>query len=128
METGLHYAPGRMKMKHLLLLMIASVASLLSGCVNISSNITLENPSVKPLLEGSQCTYVILGLFGAGTNSIEGAMRSTDPPIHTLRVARLNAWAYFPLPFSAVCIEVEGEPAPGAKKSVAPEQVNPMNQ
>ncbi len=108
--------------------LLAVFLLVLAGCIDITTNITPENPSVKPMVEGRRCSYVILGLFGAGTNSIEDAMMSAEPPIQKVRVARINAWAYFPLPFSAVCLEVVGEPAPGAKPYVAPDQVNPMNQ
>lgn len=108
--------------------LLSLVLLLLGGCINITTHLTPENASVKPLAEGSQCTYIILGLFGAGTNTIEGAMASADPPIQKVRVARLNVWHYFPLPFAATCLEVVGEPAPGAKPYVAPEPINPMNQ
>lgn len=106
--------------------LLALLLLLLGGCLNITTHITPENASVQPLVEGSQCTYIILGLFGMGTNTLEGAMMAADPPIQKVRVARLNAWGYFPLPFSAVCLEVVGEPAPGAKKR--PEEPNRMNQ
>jgi hypothetical protein len=108
--------------------LLAALFLVLAGCIDITTNITPENASVKPMVEGRRCSYVILGLFGAGTNSIEDAMMSAEPPIQKVRVVRLNAWAYFPLPFSAICLEVVGEPAAGAQKSVAPEPVNPMNQ
>lgn len=35
------------------------IALLLGGCINISSRMTPENQAVKPLTEGSDCSYII---------------------------------------------------------------------
>ena len=56
------------------------VALLLGGCINISSRITRENQAVKPMTEGSDCSYAIMN-FGYGTNTVEQAMANAIPPV-----------------------------------------------
>ncbi len=102
-------------MRTLFPLTIGLTALLLTGCVNITQHITPENPTVKPISDGSDCSYIIFG-FGYGTNTIEAAMANANPPIKTLRVARVNIWYFFPLPVEGLCIEAVGEPAPGVKR------------
>jgi len=51
---------------------------LLSGCMQIRTELQLKNADVKPLLEGRDCLPIIGGL-GFGTNTVEEAMRHGVP-------------------------------------------------
>ncbi len=90
-----------------------AVALLLSGCINISSRITPENETVKPLTEGSDCSYIIFG-FGFGMNTVEQAMANASPPIHKLRSVSLETFQF--LFFGYQCVSTVGESAPLATK------------
>lgn len=82
---------------------------LLSGCINISNQISPDNPTVKPLTEGSDCSYVLFG-FGYGTNTVEVAMRNAQPPVSRVRSITLD---YFTLlMFGSQCVTVVGESSP----------------
>lgn len=93
-----------------------AVSLLLGGCINISSRITPENLSVKPMTEGSDCSYIIFG-FGFGTNTVEQAMANASPPVNTIRSVTLDAFAFWF--FGSQCITVVGESAPGMTKPKA---------
>lgn len=95
---------------------LLSLMLLLAGCMDVTNHLTLENASVKPISEGQDCTYNILGLVAVGTNRVETAMSNANPPIQTIRTIKTNAWHVFPLPFAMYCLEVVGEPAPGVKR------------
>jgi len=52
---------------------IQRLASGLTGCINIDTNLQPTDPSIKPTVRGEDCTAIILGL-GFGTNTVEQAM------------------------------------------------------
>lgn len=101
--------------------LLALIALLtLTGCINITTQTQPSNPTVKPILEGSDCVPIIFGL-GAGTASIEKAMMNgtSQPfaaftnakpvvtPIRTVhRVQSTEAMFLF---FGERCVEVTGE-------------------
>jgi hypothetical protein len=89
------------------------VALLLGGCINISSRITRENQAVKPMTEGSDCSYAIMN-FGYGTNTVEQAMANAIPPVQKVRSVSTDL--FFFIFFSSHCVTVVGEPAPGVTK------------
>ena len=99
-----------------------AVSLLLGGCVNISSQITPENQAVKPMTEGSDCSYIIFG-FGFGTNTVEQAMANASPPVQHIRSVTLDTFAFWF--FGSQCITVVGEAVPGATK---PKTYDPTEQ
>ncbi|MCS6297195.1 MAG: hypothetical protein H8K09_13245 [Nitrospira sp.] len=100
---------------HTLSGLVLLIAMLVSGCVNITNKLTPENPTVKPMTEGSTCSFMVMG-FGFGTNTVEQAMANASPPIQKIRSISLD-WFYLLL-FGTQCITVDGEPAPGVTKPV----------
>jgi len=100
----------------------SAISLLLGGCINISSRITPENQGVKPMTEGSDCSYAVFG-FGYGTNTVEQAMANASPPVHTLRSITLDSFAFWF--FGSQCITVVGEAVPGATK---PKTYDPTEQ
>ncbi len=79
---------------------------LLAGCINISNQITPNDLAVKPMTEGSDCSYVLFG-FGFGTNTVEGAMRNAQPPVVRIRSITLDTFTL--LMFGSQCVTVIGE-------------------
>lgn len=100
-------------MRGLILCACGMVALLLGGCVNISNRITPENVAVKPMVEGSDCSYAIMN-FGYGTNTVEQAMANASPPIQKIRSVSTDL--FFFVFFSSHCVTVVGEAAPGVTK------------
>lgn len=92
---------------------LCAVGLLLGGCVNISSRITSENQAVKPMTEGSDCSYAVMG-FGYGSNTVEQAMANASPSIQKVR--SISTDLFFFIFFSSHCVTVVGEGAPGATK------------
>lgn len=82
---------------------------LMAGCINISNQITPTNPAVKPMTEGSDCSYVLFG-FGYGDNTVEAAMRNAQPPVTSIRSITLDHFALFM--FGSQCLTVVGESSP----------------
>ena len=99
--------------RQLLGITCGAVSLLLGGCVNISSRITAENQAVKPMTEGSDCSYAVMG-FGYGTNTVEQAMANASPSIQKVR--SISTDLFFFIFFSSHCVTVVGEGAPGATK------------
>lgn len=96
------------------------ITLLIAGCVNISNKLTPDNLEVKPLAEGSDCSYAVMGL-GFGTNTVERAMVNASPVvIQKIRSVTFD-WIYI-LFVGAQCITVNGEPFTGAMK---PKAYNP---
>lgn len=85
------------------------ICLLLSGCINISNQISPDDPTVKPLTEGSDCSYILFGL-GYGTNTVETAMRNAQPPVTRIRSITLDHFAL--LMFGSQCVTVVGESRP----------------
>lgn len=90
-----------------------AVSLLLGGCVNISSRITPENQAVKPMTEGSDCSYAVMG-FGYGTNTVEQAMANASPTIQKVRSVSTDL--FFFIFFSSHCVTVVCEGAPGVTR------------
>jgi hypothetical protein len=103
------------------LLLLGIVAIFLSGCMNLTLHTSQTNPSVKPVLAGSDCIPIILG-FGFGTATVdeavkEGSMeedrkknRSHPYPIHAIHSTALTTVHF--LGIGQQCVEVTGEPKP----------------
>ena len=51
---------------------------LLSGCINITTELQPSNADVKGVLMGEDCTPIVLGM-GLGANTIEGAQKDGRP-------------------------------------------------
>ena len=49
-----------------------------SGCINITTELQPSNADVKAVLLGEDCTPIVLGL-GLGTNRIEDALKDGRP-------------------------------------------------
>ena len=97
---------------------------LLSGCINITTELQPSNPDVKGVLMGEDCTPIVLGM-GLGTNTIEGAQKDGRPmgdvgefrsriklndrtPIKQIRTLQITN--FYILLVGSSCIQVVGEP------------------
>lgn len=97
-----------MKMVALACLVMVTMA----GCINISNRITPENLAVKPVTQGSDCSYILFG-FGFGDNTVEAAMRNAQPPVTTIRSITLDHFTL--LMFGSQCLTVAGESSAPSK-------------
>ncbi len=97
---------------------------LLSGCINITTELQPSNADVKGVLMGEDCTPIVLGM-GLGTNTIEGAQKDGRPmgdvgefrsriklndrtPIKRIRTLQITN--FYILLVGSSCIQVVGEP------------------
>ena len=97
---------------------------LLSGCINISTEVYPTNADVAGVLLGEDCTPIILGM-GLGTNTIENAQKDGRPygdvgdfreriklnrrtTITRIRTIQLSE--FYVLLVGSRCIQVVGEP------------------
>ena len=97
---------------------------LLSGCINITTELQPSNADVKGVLMGEDCTPIVLGM-GLGTNTIEGAKKDGRPmgdvgefrsriklndrtPIKRIRTLQITN--FYILLVGSSCIQVIGEP------------------
>jgi hypothetical protein len=97
---------------------------ILSGCINITTELQPSNPDVKGVLMGEDCTPIVLGM-GLGTNTIENALKDGRPeedvgefrpriklnsrtPITRIRMIQLSE--FYVLLVGSRCIQVLGEP------------------
>jgi hypothetical protein len=97
---------------------------ILSGCINITTELQPSNPDVQDVLLGEDCTPVVLGM-GLGTNTIEGAKRDGRPMgdvgefrsrvklndrtlINRIRTIQISN--FYVLLVGSSCIQVVGEP------------------
>jgi hypothetical protein len=104
--------------------MLAVFTALLSGCINITTELQPSTQEVKGVLMGEDCTPIVLGM-GLGTNTIEGAKKDGrllgDPgefrsriklndrtPISRIRTVQMNE--FYVLLVGSSCIQVIGEP------------------
>lgn len=107
--------------RSVLILVFVSTASMLTGCIDIETDLLPVDTSVQPVVVGRDCTPIVLG-FGFGHNTIEQAKRTdlkrsgdefdgmdVTTPITKVRVASLEE---FNLVLAGVrCLKVVGEPA-----------------
>jgi len=113
-------------MRTLTLSLCCVTALLLQGCINIGTELAPLNTAVKPMTEGSDCSYVVFG-FGFGTNTMAMAMANAEPPIVKVRQSMLRDWSFLNL-VAARCLEVTGESAPRAEKPVRYDPTNAGSQ
>ena len=98
--------------------------AMLSGCINITTELQPSNPEVKGILMGEDCTPIVLGM-GLGTNTIEGAKKDGRPlgdmgefrariklndrtPISRIRTIQITD--FYVLLVGSSCLQVLGEP------------------
>jgi hypothetical protein len=97
---------------------------LLSGCINIATELQPSNPDVKDVLMGEDCTPIVLGL-GLGTNRIEHAMKDGRPygdieefrtrvklngRTTITRIRTIQLTEFYVLLIGSRCVQVVGEP------------------
>jgi hypothetical protein len=97
---------------------------MLSGCINITTELQPSNTDVKGVLMGEDCTPIVLGM-GLGTNTIENAKKDGRPygdigefrsriklnrrtTITHIRTIQLTE--FYILLVGSRCIQVVGEP------------------
>jgi hypothetical protein len=106
-------------LRSVLTLAFVLTAGLLTGCVDIETDLLPVDASVQPLLVGRDCSPIVLG-FGFGHNTVEQAKRTDlqrasdefegtiTTPITKIRVISLEE---FNLVLAGVrCLKVIGEP------------------
>jgi hypothetical protein len=99
-------------------------AVLLSGCINIATELQPTNPDVKGVLLGEDCTPIVLGL-GLGTNRIEDALKDGRPfgdvgefrervklngRTTIVRIRTIQLSEFYVLLVGSRCVQVVGEP------------------
>jgi hypothetical protein len=104
--------------------LVCLLTLILSGCINITTELQPSNPDVQDVLLGEDCTPVVLGM-GLGTNTIEGAKRDGRPMgdvgefrsrvklndrtlINRIRTIQISN--FYVLLVGSSCIQVVGEP------------------
>lgn len=97
---------------------------ILSGCINISTELQPTNADVQAVLMGEDCTPIVLGM-GLGTNTIENALKDGRPygdvgefrtriklnrrtTITRIRTIQLSE--FYVLLIGSRCVQVLGEP------------------
>src|SRR5207249_11778874 len=97
---------------------------ILSGCINITTELQPSNADVQGILLGEDCTPIVLGM-GLGTNTIENALKDGRPkgdvkefrariklnsrtPITRIRTIQLSE--FYVLLVGSRCIQILGEP------------------
>ena len=101
-------------------LSIILAASVLTGCVSITTDLQPVNADVQPALVGEDCSPIVLG-FGFGHNTVATAQRDSirraekfegfqqiSTPITKIRVVRYVENTL--VMFGTRCLEVVGEP------------------
>jgi len=89
-------------------LVLGLAGLILSGCLNLTTTITPENPHQlhAAYREGSDCTPIVLG-WTWGASNLWTAMYDVRPPILEAKSIRLHQYYFFLA--GASCIEVLGE-------------------
>jgi hypothetical protein len=99
-------------------------AVVLSGCINIATELQPSNPDVKDVLLGEDCTPIVLGL-ALGTNRMASALKDGRPygdigefrdrvklngrtTIARIRTIQLSE--FYVLLVGSRCVQVVGEP------------------
>lgn len=96
--------------------LLVGAMAMLAGCINITTELQLPNPAVKPVLYGQDCVPIILGI-GLGTNRYTSALDDGHSgsdwrkrvPIHAVHSAVLTDMGFLNL-IGSRCLEVTGEP------------------
>ncbi len=105
-------------------LLACLLSLLLSGCINITNELQPNNPDVKGVLIGADCTPIVLGM-ALGTNTIEDAKKdgrllgeagefrsriklNDRTPISRIRTIQMTD--FYLLLIGSSCIQVIGEP------------------
>jgi hypothetical protein len=104
--------------------LICLLTLILSGCINITTELQPSNTDVQDVLLGEDCTPIVLGM-GLGTNTIEGAKKDGRPMgdvgefrsriklnERTLinRIRTIQMTNFYVLLVGSSCIQVVGEP------------------
>jgi len=97
---------------------------LLSGCINIRTEVQPTNADVQGVLMGEDCTPIVLGL-GLGTNTIDNALKDGRPygdlgefrsrvklnqRTTIARVRTIQLTEFYILLIGSRCVQVIGEP------------------
>ncbi len=90
------------------------ISVVFAGCINITSRITPEDRTVKPLTIGRDCFLFLPGL-AYGLNTVEQAMANADPPAKKIRSVSIDT--RLGLVFGQQCLTVVGEPDPATMKT-----------
>ena len=100
------------------------IVIILSGCINISTEVYPTNADVAGVLLGEDCTPIILGM-GLGTNTIENAQKDGRPygdvgdfreriklnrRTTITRIRTIQLTEFYILLVGSRCIQVIGEP------------------
>ena len=100
------------------------VMLLLSGCINIRTEVQPTNPEVQGVLLGEDCTPIVLGL-GLGTNTVENALKDGRPygdvgdfrgriklnqRTTITRIRTIQLTEFYILLIGSRCVQVIGEP------------------
>lgn len=99
-------------------ILTAALTIMLTGCINITTELRPVNEAVKPVLKGHDCTTIAFGI-GLGTNRMSEALRTgyaqddefehAPRAIRTIHSVTLTDTAFLNLGGSR-CLEVTGEP------------------
>ncbi|HEY6086009.1 MAG TPA: hypothetical protein VIU63_11490 [Nitrospira sp.] len=97
----------------------------LSGCINITTELQPSNTDVKGVLQGQDCTPIVLGM-GFGTNTIEEAKKDGRPlgvvdeefrdriklnrRTAITRIRSIQITDFYLLLIGSSCLQVHGEP------------------
>ena len=97
---------------------------LLSGCINIRTEVQPTNADIQGVLLGEDCTPIVLGL-GFGTNTIEYALKDGRPygdigdfrgriklnqRTTITRIRTIQLTEFYILLIGSRCVQVIGEP------------------
>lgn len=105
-------------------LVIIILGLLLSGCFNLTTTITPENPYQLSgdYSEGQDCTPIVLG-WTWGSSNVWTAMHDAVPVITDVKSIRLHQYYFFLA--GASCVEVLGKGTPPAAINSPPKSLTP---
>lgn len=92
------------------MILMAVLFLLLSGCANVTTQLTPVDPTVKAAVTGSDCIPMFFGII-IGTADMTKAMFIDGDPydVRITRVRNTQFWDGQFLGFGARCVEVVGE-------------------
>jgi hypothetical protein len=118
------FSCGRKEAQLMRMLLVILSTLVLSGCINITSELQPSDPDVKDVLMGEDCTPIVLGL-GLGKNRIEYAMKDGRPygdiaefrsrvnlnrRTTITRIRTIQLTEFYVLLLGSRCVQVIGEP------------------